>query len=215
MRVSLSEEFVRGTVNQYAPRVPRAVFDFQQVRRNQFRLYINGNASLWINLNKVSSKTIFISKKSLRSFGISDSDMMAVLDRHFGNNQSMTSDGFNIFLTRDRAKGSGDTLFYFQQERPNGFRFFINGREAGWLNLRDFAGDPVFTISKTSLAARFGLVGSVADVIESLRQNGVDIEMISDNLFQFTVDRQLFLNGGQRNVEDTIFLVRRDRASVS
>ena len=214
LRVSLSRGFIEGSFNN-PPRVPRAAFDFQRVRENKFQLYVNGHKSLYIDLSEKERDNIFISKVSLRRFGVTDESMMRLLDREFGNTQSMTEEGFTIDLSRDRAKSTGDTQFFFEQQSPNGFRLFVNGRKGFWLDLRKYEGDPVFNISKTHLATRFGLTGSVADILATIEQEGVTIERISKNQFQFTVDRDLFLNGGTRNVEDSVFIVRRKNASVS
>ena len=226
LNFEFARDFVDGAIRpSYTPGAPRPVFDFRRVFDRQFDLYINDIYSRTFDMMAQDSTTFQVTLDDLRSqFGLGDRDLFRLIDREFGNEWTSIDNGnaFEIDVTRFRMAQSGDTLFFFDQVRERHFRLYINGRKSKWIDLNRIdrvAGDPFFDISAKTLAARYGLIGPVQDVIDQLRLNGIDVQLVDADdgsvAFRFIVDADLFEFGGTRTVTDTTFIVRRNLASRS
>ena len=226
LNFEFARDFVDGAIRpSYTPGAPRPTFDFRRVFDRKFDLYINDIYSRTFDMMAQDSTSFQITLDELRNqFGLGDRDLFRLIDREFGNEWTAIDDGnaFEIDVTRFRMAQSGDTLFFFEQVRDRHFRLYINGRKSKWIDLNTIdriANDPFFDISAKTLAARFGLIGPIEDVIDQLRENGIDVQLVDADdgsvAFRFIVDADLFEFGGTRTVTDTTFIVRKNLASES
>lgn len=225
LRVSLSQEFIDGTLGLYTPPVPRATFDFQRLTEKRYALSINDVFFRTVSFRDDDPQRFLLSRDELADrFGIAEDDQLSFLRRTFGTKIREFDLGFQVEISEARAGGFGDTLFFFEEVGFDRFQLYINGRKSWELQgILSGTDDASFFISHESFAARFGLTGDIFETFglerggnaQIVAGNPISITDLGNGTFEFIIPRNLFENGGREEVLNSVFLVVRNFLSPS
>ncbi|MEZ5838558.1 MAG: hypothetical protein R3D03_22995, partial [Geminicoccaceae bacterium] len=181
----------------------KQVFTFQKVRDGQYRMYVNGIKSKWLDFRKNTIISAGISCRSMKEkFGVADAcnPSKQVFNRDLQNNAYLGQDSKNrdsilfdfsneFALGMTRASNSPDRIprpvFDFQRVTDRSFDLYINGIKSRSFDLAAVESS-TFTVSKSDLRRVFGITGNLDRVVD--REFGNNWSKVGGN-YQISASR--------------------------